>query len=315
MASLPQYFNQQFFDDGEVAAGYYLYTTASGASFPGGALATFQDDDEAVTNTNPIVLDADGRCEMRLLPQAYTLALYTPGGIPTGSLVKTFDGVGVSVSLIGQDLMAAADAEAARAVIDAVGLEGDESIDGIKTFTSSPVVPDATDDEQAVNKGQLDEAIAAVPTGLPPGFIGMHGSSTPPTGWLECNGALVSRVTYAALFAAIGVTHGAGDGVTTFKLPETRGKFPRGLDNGRGIDTGRVFATDQAGQSNDLEKVECALTNDDFAGIRDIPNDGSWSDFVGSGDEGADPNYSLKFKLYGREVRPPNFATIFIIKT
>jgi microcystin-dependent protein len=43
-----------------------------------------------------------------------------------------------------------------------------------------------------------------------------------PAGWLDCDGALVSRTTYAALFAAIGTAWGAGDGSTTFALPDLR---------------------------------------------------------------------------------------------
>jgi microcystin-dependent protein len=43
-----------------------------------------------------------------------------------------------------------------------------------------------------------------------------------PAGWLDCDGALVSRATYAALFAAIGTAWGAGDGGTTFALPDLR---------------------------------------------------------------------------------------------
>jgi microcystin-dependent protein len=51
-------------------------------------------------------------------------------------------------------------------------------------------------------------------------------------GWLKCNGAAVSRSTYAVLFAAIGTLYGAGDGTTTFNLPDYRGEFLRGLDDG-----------------------------------------------------------------------------------
>lgn len=69
--------------------------------------------------------------------------------------------------------------------------------------------------------------------------------STPPTGWLKANGALVSRTTYADLFAAIGTTFGAGDGSTTFALPDLRGEFIRGWDDGRGVDTGRVLGSVQ----------------------------------------------------------------------
>jgi microcystin-dependent protein len=52
-----------------------------------------------------------------------------------------------------------------------------------------------------------------------------------PSGYLFCNGAAVSRTTYAALFAAIGTTHGAGDGSTTFNLPERRNVFPIGANS------------------------------------------------------------------------------------
>ena len=68
---------------------------------------------------------------------------------------------------------------------------------------------------------------------------------TAPVGWLKANGAAVSRTAYAALFAAIGTTYGAGDGSTTFNLPDLRGEFMRGWDDGRGIDHGRVLGSAQ----------------------------------------------------------------------
>lgn len=80
-----------------------------------------------------------------------------------------------------------------------------------------------------------------------PGDIKYTASSTAPTGWLKANGAAVSRTAYAALFAAIGTTFGAGDGFTTFNLPDLRGEFIRGWDDGRGIDAGRSIGSAQAG--------------------------------------------------------------------
>ena len=70
--------------------------------------------------------------------------------------------------------------------------------------------------------------------------------STPPTHWLECNGAELSRATYSLLFAAIGTTYGAGDGTTTFLIPDRRAAFGIGWDNGKGIDVDREFGTIQA---------------------------------------------------------------------
>ena len=78
------------------------------------------------------------------------------------------------------------------------------------------------------------------------GRIGTFAMATPPPGWFRANGAAVSRTVYAALFAKIGTTYGAGDGVSTFNLPDPRGKFIRALDDGRGIDVGRVLGSSQA---------------------------------------------------------------------
>ena len=77
------------------------------------------------------------------------------------------------------------------------------------------------------------------------GAIAFFGLNTAPAGWLKANGALVSRTTYAGLFAVIGTTYGAGDGSTTFALPDMRGEFLRGWDDARGVDSGRGIGTAQ----------------------------------------------------------------------
>lgn len=63
---------------------------------------------------------------------------------------------------------------------------------------------------------------------LPAGMVIAWSGTSAPTGWLLCDGSAVSRTTYSALFAIIGVTHGQGDGSTTFNLPDYRGQFLRG---------------------------------------------------------------------------------------
>ena len=85
------------------------------------------------------------------------------------------------------------------------------------------------------------------PNGVPAqaGQVAFFAMNTAPTGWLKANGAEVSRSTYSALFSAIGTTFGAGDGSTTFALPDLRGEFIRGWDDGRGVDSGRGFGTAQ----------------------------------------------------------------------
>lgn len=86
---------------------------------------------------------------------------------------------------------------------------------------------------------------AAMPEGVAAGTVSWFARNTPPSGYVKANGATVSRVTYAALFSAIGTTFGAGDGSTTFVLPDLRGVFMRGWDDGRGIDSGRTFGSSQ----------------------------------------------------------------------
>lgn len=65
-------------------------------------------------------------------------------------------------------------------------------------------------------------------------------TSTGPAGWLFCNGQPISRTTYAALFAMLGTTFGAGDSSTTFNLPDCRGRVILGADNMGGSFIGRV---------------------------------------------------------------------------
>ncbi len=80
---------------------------------------------------------------------------------------------------------------------------------------------------------------------MPTGSILEYGGSTAPTGWLLCNGAAVSRTTYAALFAIIGTTYGAGDTTTTFNVPDRRDRVGVGAGStyARGATGGAVTAT------------------------------------------------------------------------
>lgn len=84
---------------------------------------------------------------------------------------------------------------------------------------------------------QIDKlAIAVEEARLPPGTIIADTSVVVPVGYLVCNGQLVSRSDYPDLFAAIGTMFGDGDGITTFSVPDLRGEFIRGWDEGRGAD-------------------------------------------------------------------------------
>lgn len=75
---------------------------------------------------------------------------------------------------------------------------------------------------------------------VPAGAVMPYAGGSTPGGWLLCNGQAVSRTTYAALFAACGTIYGAGDGSTTFNVPDLRGRVAAGEDPGNA--TGRLAA-------------------------------------------------------------------------
>lgn len=94
--------------------------------------------------------------------------------------------------------------------------------------------------------GQYSDLAGTPSAFIPPGALLPFMGSAVPAGYLLANGAAVSRQSFAALFAAIGTTYGAGNGSTTFNIPDTRGVCLRGLDNGRGLDPGRTLGSYQA---------------------------------------------------------------------
>ncbi|MGP8432046.1 tail fiber protein [Paraburkholderia fungorum] len=79
------------------------------------------------------------------------------------------------------------------------------------------------------------------------GCVAFFATATAPATWLKANGAAVSRIAFDKLYAAVGTQFGIGDGATTFNLPDLRGEFVRGLDDGRGTDTGRALGSTQLG--------------------------------------------------------------------
>src|SRR3990167_5568405 len=77
----------------------------------------------------------------------------------------------------------------------------------------------------------IDPASDLSAVGLFPGMMFPYGGSAAPDGYLLCNGAAVSRTTYAALFGVVGTSWGVWDGSTTFNIPDLRGRVIAGLDS------------------------------------------------------------------------------------
>lgn len=100
------------------------------------------------------------------------------------------------------------------------------------------LIPNKSDNTQLSQA--IQNRIAAAGSGIPPGTLHPWPTETFPEGYLLCNGAAVSRTTYPNLFTVIGTTYGAGDGATTFNLPDLRGRFPLGKDDMGGASANRV---------------------------------------------------------------------------
>lgn len=79
--------------------------------------------------------------------------------------------------------------------------------------------------------GQFKDLKVKTSDTLPIGTQVAYGGSVPPSGWLICDGSAVSRTVYADLFAVIGTSYGAGDGSTTFNLPNKKGRVSAGYDS------------------------------------------------------------------------------------
>ncbi len=150
--------------------------------------------------------------------------------------------------------------------------------------------------------------------------------TTPPEGWLVCDGRAVSRTTYAALFALVGTSYGSGNGSTTFNLPDLRGEFIRGVDQERGIDPDRALGSGQA----DAVKAHTHTGTTSSAGAHShtynylavssgsVFQAGSNWGTVSTGDStssaGAHVHNVSVDSSGGAESRPRNIAMVFYIK-
>tara|TARA_R100001198_G_scaffold96577_1_gene87121 strand:- start:244 stop:1386 length:1143 start_codon:yes stop_codon:yes gene_type:complete len=164
----------------------------------------------------------------------------------------------------------------------------DSNVTTVKLADSNVTTAKIADD--AVTVAKLDPAIIFVPTGA----ITAFGGSTAPTGYLECNGQ--STAGYAALAAVVGAN-----------VPDLRGEFVRGWDDGRGVDTGRTLGSTQDHQFQDHKHTynywgAGSFGNANAAQRADTATSGLTTNNASTGNRGA-------------ETRPRNVALMYIIKT
>ena len=199
----------------------------------------------------------------------------------------------------------------------------------------------ANDVLQSDGSGNL--SFAALPQAVPTGSVHMMATTTAPSGYLKCNGAAVSRTTYADLFAIIGTTHGAGDGSSTFNVPDLRGEFVRGWDDSRGVDSGRSFGSSQSdankqhnhtatstsikrhSQSRDpghIHQIQYSFANSDSGdgGLKNLERSTMRLRAKAATAQSALSNSAtISISIYtttgGSEARPRNVAMMYVIKT
>lgn len=255
--------HQFFGDDGLPLSGGLVYTYEKDTTAP---LATYTDSTGSVANANPIVLDGQGRASIWFQILPYSLVIHNslgelqscsgpvefPPSATSGSDIAAWSDI---VVYNFPDQVAGSDGYTYRCVgtnnldDDPVSSTSGEWINlssvASVNLTGTPTCPTAdpgTETTQIANCAFVAAAIAGV---IPIGVIFPFSMETVPTGFLKCNGAAVSRTTYANLFAVIGDDYGAGDGSTTFNLPDMRGRFLRGMDNGAGVDPDAASRTDR----------------------------------------------------------------------
>lgn len=148
---------------------------------------------------------------------------------------------------------------------------------------------------------------------LPTGTLLAFGGTAAPSGFLLADGTAISRTTYAALFALIGTTYGAGNGTTTFNLPDTRGVFIRG--NGSQTIGGKVYTGTRGTTEQDQFQGHWHLAGNGLGGT----NSGGGQPFTGTGNNsgvGAPAGDGVNgAPRTGSETRPANISVVYIIKT
>lgn len=196
---------------------------------------------------------------------------------------------------------------------------------GAGVVTEGKIGPGAvTTNKYAAESLTLSKLAAEVVARLvPAGTVTAFAGTSVPTGWLLCDGSAVSRTTYAALYSAIGLTHGQGDASTTFNVPDYRGRFLRGVDGGAGRDPDTASRTAMATGGNTGNNVGSVQT-DQFKShthtatvtYTTSANDIGGGGVVSGSDTAQDVSITVSnSSAGGNETRPLNAYVNYIIKT
>lgn len=159
-------------------------------------------------------------------------------------------------------------------------------------------------------------------SGHSPGDLKMVAhNNIPAAGWLKCNGALLLKSSYQLLFSAIGTSFNTGGETSLqFRLPDARGVFARGFDDGRGVDTGRVFGATQldAFKTHTLDVTAAWTDGLDkrvyMAGVESVSNSYVSSLNFTPAQSGSASGFLKVSALGENETRPRNFTVNYWIR-
>lgn len=200
---------------------------------------------DAFVQANRSEAEADRSETQANLSDQHRIAALNSQNSAAGSASTATTQAGVATTQAGISTTQASNStiEANRARDEADRSESEA--DRAQGFANGLDIPSATGNGGKYLKQKNDESGLEYDVSVPSGGIIMWSGSiaTIPGGFLKCNGAQISRTLYADLFQIIGTTYGAGNGSSTFNIPDLRGEFIRGHDDGRGVDSGRVMGS------------------------------------------------------------------------
>jgi|JI10StandDraft_1071094.scaffolds.fasta_scaffold157308_2 microcystin-dependent protein len=177
---------------------------------------------------------------------------------------------------------------------------------------------------KAIKNQLLTISSGSIPSGIVLPFTGL----VAPLGFLLCHGQEVNRTTYANLFAVLGTSHGHGDGLSTFNLPDYRGVFLRGADLGKGLDPDAPSRQPSATGGNAGDNIGSYQSNaiEDHAHLYNAYSENTSLKGIQSLDgvsNNLNPNYKTKGItpsesnpniVISNDTRPKNISVNYIIK-
>jgi microcystin-dependent protein len=236
--------------DGSLSDGHYRVLVLGGSPTGTNTISISPTDQEKVylvyNNSGQSAVFTQGSGGNATITNGATAWIYADGGgataqvkaVPADLIDDPSPQLGGNLDVNGNSIVSASNGDIA---ITPNGT-GDVIIDGIKYPQADGNANDILTTDGA---GQLSFTALGSANTFASGMLMPYAGATAPTGWLLCYGQAISRTTYADLYAVVGTTYGAGDGSTTFNLPDLRGRVVAGKDDMGGVSANRL--TNQTG--------------------------------------------------------------------